>query len=117
METPYLDDAIKRHEKALEINMLSDGGKKALIEFKAIKKALRRHDVMALLPSADFNEFRLAIGLLPDDLSERAKEYFRKAMEEYSKKQLLKFCDHLNTYKGFEDCRFDFMLADFKHGC
>jgi len=40
-----------------------------------------------------------------------------KAMEEYSKNQLLKFCDHLNTYKGFEDCRFDFMLADFKHGC
>ena len=37
-----------------------------------------------------------------------------KAMEEYSKKQLLKFCDHLNNYKGFEDCRFDFMLVDFK---
>lgn len=38
-----------------------------------------------------------------------------KAMEEYAQQQLLKFCDHLNTYKGFEDCRFDFMLIDFKH--
>ena len=66
------------------------------------------------LLQSNFNEFRLAIGLPPDDLSERAKKYFKKAMEEYSKKQLLKFCDHLNTYKGFEDCRFDFMLVDFK---
>ena len=66
------------------------------------------------LLQSNFNEFRLAIGLLPDNLSERAKEYFRKAMEDYSQKQLLKFCDHLNTYKDFEDCRFDFMLVDFK---
>ena len=63
---------------------------------------------------SNFNEFRLSIGLLPDNLSERAKEYFRKAMQDYSTNQLLKFCDHLNTYKGFEDCRFDFMLVDFK---
>lgn len=66
------------------------------------------------LLQSNFNEFRLSIGLLPDNLSEKAKEYFRKAMEEYSQKQLQKFCDHLNTYKGFEDCRFDFMLVDFK---
>jgi hypothetical protein len=66
------------------------------------------------LLQSNFNEFRLALGLLPDNLSERAKEYFRKAMEEYSQKQLQKFCDHINTYKGFEDCRFDFMLVDFQ---
>ena len=66
------------------------------------------------LLQSNFNEFRLAIGLSPDDLSERAKEYFRKAMGEYSHKQLQKFCDHLNTYKGLEDCRFDFMLVDFQ---
>lgn len=66
------------------------------------------------LLQTNFNHFRLAIGLLPDTLSERAKEYFRKAMEEYSQKQLVKFCDHLNTYSGLEDCRFDFMLVDFK---
>lgn len=66
------------------------------------------------LLQSNFNEFRLSIGLLPDNLSDRAKEYLRKAMEEYSQKQLLKFCDHLNTYKGFENCRFDFMLVDFK---
>jgi hypothetical protein len=23
------------------------------------------------------------------------------------------FCDHLNTYEGLEDCRFDFMLIDY----
>lgn len=46
METPYLDDAIRRHEKALSMNMLSDGGKEALNEFKAIKQALRIHDVV-----------------------------------------------------------------------
>jgi hypothetical protein len=46
METPYLDAAIKRHEKALEINMLSDGGKEALNEFKAIKQALRIHGIV-----------------------------------------------------------------------
>lgn len=66
------------------------------------------------LLQSNFNEFRLSIGLLPDNLSERAKEYLRKAMEEYSHKQLVKFCDHLNTYAGLEDCRFDFMLIDFK---
>jgi hypothetical protein len=23
------------------------------------------------------------------------------------------FCEHLNTYEGLEECRFDFMLIDF----
>lgn len=53
METPYLDDAIRRHEKALSINMLSDGGKEALNEFKAIKQALRTHDVSSRFSSND----------------------------------------------------------------
>lgn len=78
-----------------------------------IPAAVNIQEMDELLQS-NFNEFRLAIGLPNGDLSEIAKEYFRKAMEEYSKKQLLKFCDHLNTYKGFEDIRFDFMLVDFK---
>lgn len=80
---------------------------------KCLLAAVNIQEMDELLQS-NFNKFRLAIGLPPDILSERAKEYFRKAMEEYSKKQLLKFCDHLNTYKGLEDCRFDFMLIDFK---
>lgn len=61
----------------------------------------------------NFEQFRLSIGLLPDEMPERAKEYFRKSMEEYSEHRLKEFCDHLNTYKGLEDCRFDFMLVDF----
>jgi hypothetical protein len=28
-------------------------------------------------------------------------------------KELKDFCEHLNTYKGFEEVRFDFMLIDF----
>lgn len=27
--------------------------------------------------------------------------------------QLLAFCDHLNTYTGMEEIRFDFMMQDF----
>ena len=27
--------------------------------------------------------------------------------------QLLAFCDHLNTYAGMEEIRFDFMMQDF----
>lgn len=80
---------------------------------KPVLAAVNIQNMNELLQS-NFNEFRLSIGLLPDNLSERAKEYFRKAMEEYSQKQLLKFCDHLNTYSGLEDFRFDFMLVDFK---
>lgn len=79
----------------------------------ALLAAVNIKDMDELLQS-NFNKFRLSIGLLPDNLSERAKEYFRNAMEEYSKKQLVKFCEHLNTYAGLEDCRFDFMLLDFK---
>jgi hypothetical protein len=44
METPYLYAAIRLHEGALRCNMLSDGGKKALKEFKAIKKALTNQE-------------------------------------------------------------------------
>lgn len=72
----------------------------------------RNYEKDNLLQSS-FDEFRLSIGLLPNNLSERAKEYFRKAMEEYSQRQLTRFCDHLNTYDGLEECRFDFMLQDF----
>ena len=81
---------------------------------KRVLAAVNIQDMDDLL-QYNFNEFRVSIGLLPDNLSERAKEYFRNAMEEYSNKQLVKFCDHLNTYAGLEDCRFDFMLVDFKH--
>jgi hypothetical protein len=42
MNTPYLDAAIKLHEKANDINMASDGAKEALLEFKAIKEALKQ---------------------------------------------------------------------------
>lgn len=70
-------------------------------------------DLMNEILQRNFEQFRLSIGLLPDEMSERAKEYFRKSLEEYSHHQLKCFCDHLNTYKGFEECRFDFMLVDF----
>ena len=43
------------------------------------------------------------------------RKWIIETMEQYSNKQLVKFCDHLNTYAGLEDCRFDFMLVDFKH--
>ena len=36
-----------------------------------------------------------------------------KAMDEKTKKELKKFCQHLNTYKGLEEIRFDFMLLDY----
>ena len=70
-------------------------------------------DLMNEILQRNFEQFRLSIGLLPDEMSERAKEYFRKSLEEYNQHQLKEFCDHLNTYKGLEDCRFDFMLVDF----
>ena len=70
-------------------------------------------DLMNEILQRNFEQFRLSIGLLPDEMSERAKEYFRKSLEEYSENRLKEFCDHLNTYKGLEDCRFDFMLIDF----
>ena len=69
--------------------------------------------IMNEILQRNFEQFRLCIGLPPDEMSERAKEYFRKSLEEYSQYQLKKFCDHLSTYKGFEECRFDFMLVDF----
>ena len=84
-----------------------------------------QNDAKRVLPSVNvnlmneilqrnFEQFRLSIGLLPDQMSERAKEYFRKSLEEYSEHRLKEFCDHLNTYKGLEECRFDFILVDFK---
>jgi hypothetical protein len=32
---------------------------------------------------------------------------------EQLRKTLLDFADHLNTYKGFEEVRFDFMVVDY----
>ena len=63
-----------------------------------------------------FKEFRQAVGLPPDTLSERAKEYFRKAMHDYAQRKLMGFTNHLNTYEGMEEARFDFMLVDFNNG-
>lgn len=37
-------------------------------------------------------------------------------MEQDFKNEMLKFCDHLNSYKGLEKVRFDFMLIDFLNG-
>jgi hypothetical protein len=60
-----------------------------------------------------FDKFRLSIGLEPSPMSEKAKEPFRQALEDYSQGQLSDFCDHLATYSGLEDCPFYFMLLDF----
>lgn len=35
------------------------------------------------------------------------------AIDVEQSEQLKAFCEHLNTYDGFEECRFDFMLIDF----
>ena len=34
-------------------------------------------------------------------------------MAGFTKTMLSEFCDHLNSYKGMEEARFDFMLIDF----
>jgi hypothetical protein len=60
-----------------------------------------------------FNNFQMLIGNEQTNLSERAKECLRKAMQEYAERQILDFCCHLNTYSGLEEARFDFMLVDF----
>lgn len=62
-----------------------------------------------------FDKFRIAVGLLPMPLSERAKEHFKSAMVEYAKHELSRFCDYLNKYEALEDVRFDFMLIDFQN--
>jgi hypothetical protein len=61
-----------------------------------------------------FNNFLLAIGSSPSELSDRAKEYLTAAMIEYADSRLNDFCCHLNTYDGLAECRFDFMLIDFQ---
>jgi hypothetical protein len=38
---------------------------------------------------------------------------FDRLVKEHCQKKLLEFCDHLETYEGQEDTRFDFMLLDF----
>jgi len=46
-------------------------------------------------------------------LNEAANEILRLFSVVGQSEQLKAFCEHLNTYKGLEDCRFDFMLIDF----
>jgi hypothetical protein len=60
-----------------------------------------------------FDKFWMSAGLEPIPMSEKAKEPFRQALEDYSQGQLNDFCDHLATYSGLEDCSFYFMLLDF----
>jgi hypothetical protein len=45
-------------------------------------------DLMNEILQRNYELFRLSVGLAPDEMSERAKEYFRKALEEYSQHQL-----------------------------
>ena len=41
-------------------------------------------------------------------------EFICKVMELYAVSNLAyDFCDHLNTYDGMEEIRFDFMIQDF----
>lgn len=77
------------------------------------KRVLPAVNLMNEILQRNFEQFRLSIGLLPDEMSYRAKEYFRNALEEYSQYKLKEFCEHLNTYDGLSECRFDFMLVDF----
>ena len=39
--------------------------------------------------------------------------YMSMSNDDALRKELNAFCDHLNTYEGLEDCRFDFMLIDY----
>jgi hypothetical protein len=63
------------------------------------------NDANRLLPAVNID--------LMNEILQRNFERFRQSLEEYSQHQLKEFCDHLNTYKGLEECRFDFMLVDF----
>lgn len=81
----------------------NDNDAKSLLSAVDIKK-------MDEILQSNFNEFRLAIGLPPDVLSEKAKEYFRKAMEQYAELRLGAVLgsysekDMDNAYdKGFKD--------------
>jgi len=47
-----------------------------------------------------------------DAMKQYAKEYQDSEVVVQSE-QLKAFCEHLNTYKGLEEIRFDFMLVDF----
>ena len=75
MKTPYLDDAIKRHEKALEMNMLSDGGKEALDEFKAIKKAILLFSAEKELSDNPFNSWHKNIVKTMEEDIEKLKKH------------------------------------------
>lgn len=44
---------------------------------------------------------------------EKLKEVIKNDFLKKEKRQIKDFCNHLNTYKGLEEIRFDFMLSDF----
>ena len=45
--------------------------------------------------------------------NETVQEQLRIGDVNQQREQLLAFCDHLNTYAGMEEIRFDFMMQDF----
>ena len=59
MNTPYLDAAIKMHEKANDKNLVPFGAKEALEEFKAIKEALKQIAYDALHWDVDTDDFSI----------------------------------------------------------
>ena len=73
MKTPYLDSAIKLHEKALKLNMLSDGGKEALNEFKLIKEILLIHNNSNITKLIKFINSQKDI---PDEINEIVNNNF-----------------------------------------
>ena len=60
-----------------------------------------------------WSEFRLSCGFHYEPMSDKAYAAMEAAMQEYAENFSLNFCSHLNTYKGMEEARFDFMLIDF----
>lgn len=61
----------------------------------------------------NWKDFRLSTGLEYEPMSDKAYEFMENAMEQYAELRLGYFCDHLNTYEGMEEIRFDFMIQDF----
>jgi histidinol phosphatase-like PHP family hydrolase len=68
----------------------------------------------------NWKDFRVSTGLEYEPMSDKAYEFMENAMEQYAELRLgdvinsvFNFCDHLNTYDGMEEIRFDFMIQDF----
>lgn len=61
----------------------------------------------------DAKEYETAIKVLREAKSSHESSGLNKPDVNQQRELLLAFCDHLNTYAGMEEVRFDFMMQDF----